>query len=233
MNKPSEGDPRLPQTAGVVFDLDGTLYTISGLGLHISLGMLTALRPLRPLFRVRAEMRDHDYGDLETFKQVFAEKLAEKSGLSPEQARNWYDNRFMVRFAAVLQKRGRVRPNLLPLLEGLRNRGVRLGVVSDFGGVPERLTALGIPLELFDDTEAAENFGVMKPTAVPFRRLAERWGIPTDRLLLVGDRVDHDQGCAQLLDVPFLGIENKKNFGASFYPWESVSRMLSAVGQPM
>ena len=216
---------------GVIFDLDGTLYTVRSLGFHIALGLLRETKPLRALFRVRKEMRGNDYGDRRTFKSVFSEILGKYCKMPPDKALDWYENRFMRRFTEVLGKRGRVRPGLIPLLEALRSRGIRLGVVSDFGAVPERLDALGISPSLFDDVEAAEHFGVMKPTAVPFQRLAERWHLCVERLVLVGDRADHDLGSARLLPAPFVGIENKNHFGEGFYPWDTVVRLLGEIGR--
>ena len=185
---------------------------------------------MRMLFRVRADMRGQDHGNKERFKRRFSEILGGYCNMTPDKALSWYEDRFMRRFTEVLRKRGHLRSGIVSLLETLRSRGVRTGVVSDFGWVPERLVALGLSPAMFDAVEAAEDFGVMKPTAVPFQKLAERWGISTDRLVLVGDRADHDLGSAQLLPSPFVGIENKKNAGDGFYPWEEAAGLLGKIG---
>lgn len=218
-------------TAAVIFDLDGTLYTLRGLGFHITIGLLGSVRPLRNLFSVRDEMRGTDFGSLETFKRVFAEKLGSRCGMTPEGALAWYDDRFMPRFIRVLKSHGRVREGFLPLLENLRSRGLRIGVVSDFGRVQERLSALGISPAFFDEVAGAEDFGVMKPSAKPFLSLLNCWGVAPERAVLVGDRADHDLGSAQLLGSRFWGIENPKNRGDGFFPWLEVKRLLEGPTQ--
>jgi HAD superfamily hydrolase (TIGR01549 family) len=213
----------------VVFDLDGTLYTLKGLGFHITLGLLTETVPLRAVFKVRDEMRGRDFGCRAAFKAAFADSLGKKSGLSPEQALNWYEHRFMGRFIKVLCKRGKVRKGLIPLLETLRKRNIRVGLVSDFGRVEERLSALSIPLSLFDEAVGAEDFGVMKPTAKPFIHFAAKWGIEPSKMILVGDRLDHDEGSAEAAGTAFIGVESRRNKGELFFPWDEVVRRLAAV----
>jgi HAD superfamily hydrolase (TIGR01549 family) len=181
------------------------------------------------MFRVRDEMRGKNFGDHSAFKAAFADSLGKRIGRSPKDALDWYDHRFMARFIEVLSKRGRVRPGLIPVLETLRNRDVRIGLVSDFGCVQERLSALSIPLSLFDETAGAEDFGVMKPTAKPFLHFADKWGILPSEMILVGDRADHDLGSAEATGAAFIGIENRSNKGDLFFSWEEVSRRLAAV----
>ena len=49
------------------------------------------------------------------------------------------------------------------LLRDLRAAGLRLGLVSDYRGVPDRLTALSLPHDAFDFVLVTEEHGAMKP----------------------------------------------------------------------
>lgn len=213
----------------VVFDLDGTLYTLRGLAFHIAVGLLSDVRKIRNMFRVRREMRGRDFGDREAFKTFFSQTLGNYCSISAAQALDWYENRFMARFIKVLSKRAVLRPELPTLLESLHKRRIRLAVVSDFGRVGDRLSALGIPLSFFDEVAGAEDFGVMKPSAEPFLGLADKWGIRGSQMVLVGDRSDHDLQSARFAGAHFIGIKNKKEVGPQFFPWPSAFEQLSSL----
>ncbi len=212
----------------IVFDLDGTLYTVSGLNFYMALEMPFEPIRLRALFKTRTDMRGTDYENREIFKAHFATKLGSRINMLPQHAIDWYEKKFMAGFINVLSKHGRLRNGLLPLLSKLRANGLRLAVVSDFGCVKERLSALGIPRDCFDEVLAAEDFGVMKPTAKPYLYLAELWKNKPSELLLIGDREDHDLGSAALLDFGFLGIESKQGKGPLFRKWPEVFNCLDS-----
>ena len=205
---------------GIIFDLDGTMYTISWLKVSITLGLLGDLNKLRHFFPVRSWLREQqpfiDEGEL---KRRFAEELSRRAGGTPEKVLHWYENRFMPRFAKVLANRAEVRDGLTPLLERLRDKNVRLAVVSDFGQVPERLDALGIPKGFFEEMVGAEAYGTMKPTATPYRVIARKWQTALSDILLVGDREDLDAGSAALAGTQFIGIAGDKRAGPDFVSW--------------
>jgi FMN phosphatase YigB (HAD superfamily) len=133
----------------------------------------------------------------------------------------------MPRFVKVLNRRGRRRDHLIPLLERTRAKGVRQAVVSDFGLIPERLEALGIPVHLFDDIVGAEDLGVMKPSAIPYRYLADKWHLPMCEILLVGDRRDQDEMSARLAQSAFIGIADNTPDDV-FLAWPDVIRTIEA-----
>ena len=214
---------------GIIFDLDGTLYTANFLGLTIAMGFVLEPVRLRRIFTVRTAERGKVYRDEAELKAAFAAALAKETGLSRADALDWYESRFMVRFTHAIRARGRRREGLVELLSTLRRHGVKLAVVSDFGWVGERLEAIGLSAAQFDDIAAAEAFGVMKPTAKPFVHLAEAWGIPVEEILLVGDRADHDEQSAALAGAQFIGIAGSKRAGKDFRPWPEVARRLEEI----
>jgi FMN phosphatase YigB (HAD superfamily) len=190
------------------------------------MGLLFDTKRLRCLFRARDAIRDRTFADRRSLYQAFAVELANRAGGTPEQVLDWYETRFMPRFIRVLRQRGQAREGLTALLERVRERGVRQAVVSDFGQVEERLRALGIPVALFDEVVGADAFGVLKPSAVPYRHLIETWGLVPAEVLLVGDRRDQDEASATLAGTDFVGIAGEKAEGGTFLPWREVIRYI-------
>jgi FMN phosphatase YigB (HAD superfamily) len=212
---------------GVIFDLDGTLYTVSWLKLNIAVGMLFDSKLLSSLFKARDAIRGTAFESRDALLSAFTAELGALTGKPPKKVLRWYQERFMPRFVKVLGSRGKMRPGLLELLGHLRKEGVRTAVVSDFGLVDERLEALGIPVDLFDEVTGAEDFGVMKPTAVPYLHLAGKWGLRPGEVLLVGDRRDQDQKSAELSGTTFVGIAVEDDVPAEpFLAWADVIRFI-------
>ena len=196
---------------GVVFDLDGTLYSLRGRQLRMTLALWRwkDLRVLRHLLGTRTWIRSKSYTDRKAFYAAFCEELGRRAGISPPEAGKWYENRFLGSFVNMLAKRARVRPGLLALLARLRQNGAKLAVVSDYGYVRERLDALNIPIDAFDQLCSSEDYGVLKPSPRPLTALAEEWGLNPKCIVMIGDRKDLDQASATAAGVNFLGISDR------------------------
>ncbi len=89
-------------------------------------------------------------------------------------------------------------PKVIPLLLKLKERGLRLGVVSDAHRLKAwiRLTELGI-CDFFDAVVAYGDVKEMKPSRVPFDKTIERLGIAPSETLMVGDNLVRDIAGAQ------------------------------------
>ncbi len=192
----------------VIFDLDGTLYTLRLMRLRMALSLLSSVGLLRQLGPARRALRGAVFSDRAALLASLHEELGRRAGTSAERARAWYEDRFLPAFVELLRRRGRLRPGLVPLLGRLRERGVRTAVVSDYGRVAERLTALRLDPGLFDDLVAAEDHGVLKPSAVPFEALALRWRLDPGEVIAVGDREDLDAASARAAGMGFVGVRD-------------------------
>src|SRR5919201_2870033 len=88
----------------------------------------------------------------------------------------------------------------LGVLEGLKGRGVRLGLVSNVSLLPDLmradLKALGI-MPLLDAETFSSEVGTRKPDPRIFQAVLERLDVPAERAVFVGDRVTDDIGGAQ------------------------------------
>jgi putative hydrolase of the HAD superfamily len=86
----------------------------------------------------------------------------------------------------------RVFPEVVPTLDALASRGLKLGVISNWDF---RLRPLLRKLRLYDYFDAVVvscNVGFCKPSPVIFQHAAEKLGLPPGAILHVGDSLDMD-----------------------------------------
>jgi FMN phosphatase YigB (HAD superfamily) len=191
---------------GVIFDLDGTLYSLKLFRFRITLALWRDIGILRYLSRTRKGLRGRVFDSRGALYDAFFSDLAMAAGRSEDFAQDWYKNRFMTVFVEMLKRNATARLGLLELLTVLGERRVRLAVVSDFDKVSERLVALDISTEYFDSLYCSADFGVLKPSARPIEALAKKWGLQTASLLVVGDRDDMDGASAKEAGAEYLNI---------------------------
>ena len=82
------------------------------------------------------------------------------------------------------------------MLLKLREEGIKVGIITD--GRPEgqrnKLAVLGLP-ELVDDVIITDELGGVqfrKPNDISFRIMQNRWGIPFEQIVYVGDNISKD-----------------------------------------
>lgn len=82
-----------------------------------------------------------------------------------------------------------------PLMEWLRQRGIKIAVLSNFSlaSLEPSLEALGLA-EYVDVACAAPVIGISKPDAAAFHLTAERLGVAPERCLVIDDRLEHVEG---------------------------------------
>lgn len=217
------------QIKGVIFDLDGTLYTLKGLKIRMTFALFSSLGILRHLSKSRAAIRNREFNDRSSLLNAFYKALSENAHITQDKAKQWYHEAFLVTFVRMLANHAMTRQGLMPLLTKLKQRNVRLAVVSDFGCVVERLHALNISPALFDTLDAAEDYGVLKPSPRPMNALAAKWQLDPSEILVVGDRQDLDGECAAAAGMQFLGIcEKKKHETETFLHWNDALKTIEA-----
>jgi HAD superfamily hydrolase (TIGR01509 family) len=85
-------------------------------------------------------------------------------------------------------------PDTVPTLRALRERGLRVGVVSDTGfDLRPALDHLGLSPYL-DSVVMSFQYGVCKPAVSVFRTASEQLGVKPERTLMVGDNPLTDSG---------------------------------------
>jgi HAD superfamily hydrolase (TIGR01549 family) len=98
------------------------------------------------------------------------------------------------------------RSGTLAILDFLRERGIRCGLLSDYP-VGDKLATLNLK-RYFDPvlcTSDAE-IGVLKPNPLGFLRVCEMWNLPPHEVLVIGDRVEVDGAGAAAAGMPSVII---------------------------
>lgn len=181
-----EGDDSQP-IKGVIFDLDDTLYSEKD---YIRSGYRKVAEYLK---------RDDAYEKLCAFfkdgKQAIDEYLLEiGEQLRKEECLKIYREQTpdIVLYDGVIE-----------LIQELKSKGVKVGIITD--GRPEgqkaKLKALGLD-EMVDDIVITDELGGVqfrKPCDIAYRIIQNRWRIPYEQIVYVGDNPNKDfQACRQL-----------------------------------
>ncbi|MCC7353347.1 MAG: HAD family hydrolase, partial [Anaerolineae bacterium] len=86
----------------------------------------------------------------------------------------------------------RLFPDTLPTLKALRERGYRLGVISNWDwSLPELLDRMGLSRH-FEVIAVSARVGANKPHPAIFRHALNHLGVPPERALHVGDNPEAD-----------------------------------------
>jgi putative hydrolase of the HAD superfamily len=103
----------------------------------------------------------------------------------------------------------KVYPDVVPALQGLREDGVRLGVVSNWDSrLPTLLEELGLT-EYFEALGVSHLEGVEKPDPDLFRRVLQRLGAAPEEALHVGDVPALDLAGAKAAGVDAVLVDRK------------------------
>mgnify|MGYP000665072897 CR=1 FL=1 len=213
---------------GVVFDLDGTLYDKRPLEWFMVRKLLLALPRLLRYTRVRTGLAGADHGSGEGIARVTLERLADSVAEQQRWAR-WIRERYEPTLIRGLREASALYPGARELLAGLRAAGLRLGLVSDYRGVPERLAALGLDGAAFDFVLVTEEIGAMKPAPRMVAAMLAGMQLPAEALVMVGDRDFTDQRFAEAAGMHFLGVRPKGPADATWMPWSGVQARLLAL----
>lgn len=99
------------------------------------------------------------------------------------------------------------------MLKGLKEKGMRLGIITD--GRPEgqqnKLSALGL-VDIIDDIIITDELGGVqfrKPNDISFRIMQTRWGVPFENIAYIGDNSDKDFIAPGILGMRSVYFDNK------------------------
>lgn len=171
----------------VAFDIDGTLYPNATMYLKSLPFVITHLRLMLAYANVRREVRQKR--PVEDLQALEADMLAERLGVSPEQARRRIDEDIHGKWERVLDRVDPY-PHVEECVRDLRNTGFSVAVTSDFP-VERKLERLGLD-DLFDCRLWTEESGYLKPHAEPFLELAKCMDVPPEQVLYVGNSYEYD-----------------------------------------
>jgi HAD superfamily hydrolase (TIGR01549 family) len=203
-------NPVAPATRirAVLFDVDGTLYYQRPVRLRmaIELGMLAFTRPLHAPTTWRA-LREYRNAQETLRTQPEGADGARQIALAAERAgvsaahvaaivEEWMIER-PLKYLAGCRAHG-----LVELLDFLRAKRVRVGILSDYPAA-KKLDALGIR-QYFSLVLCGgdPDVGAFKPNPRGFLAASERWHLDPTEILYVGDRPDADGAGAAAANMP-------------------------------
>lgn len=192
----SEGDDTQP-IKGVILDLDDTLYSEKQ---YVRSGYKKIAEHLG---RNDAEEKLWQY--FEEGKQAIDEYLSE-IGLEDkkDECLEIYRNQKpeITLYDGVIEK-----------IEDLKGKGIKVGIITD--GRPEgqraKLNALGLN-ELIDDIIITDELGGIqfrKPNDISFRIMQNRWKIPFEQMIYVGDNIKKDFQAPKQLGMRWKCVKNE------------------------
>jgi phosphoglycolate phosphatase len=185
----------MDRPAALVFDLDGTL-------IDSRRDITTAIN------RMREELGLPPI-PLEAVVTMVGEgaRLLVERALGPDFPPDQVDRalaRYLEHYADVCLEETRAYPGIEEMLEGLVER-YPLALLSNKGEALSRKILAGLGLSrFFGEILGGDSLPTRKPDPAGLRVLAERLGVPLERLLLVGDtwidaETAHNAGCAFIL----------------------------------
>lgn len=170
----------MSEVHAVLFDLDGVLRQFDRARGEAAAAAHGA--SLRELARVAFDadlLRTLVTGGLRRAEWVA--EVGRRTG-QPEAARAW------------LETTGELDPASVAVVEALKARGVRLGVLTNgTDTIEQELTELGV-VHLFDAIVSTWHVGVCKPEARAYHAAAEALALPCERILFTDDRAENIEG---------------------------------------
>jgi len=159
------------------------------------------LRAVISAERHRAQGKGADTAELDNWwRSVFAKIWPHRDDLVNEMLRWLHEGRF-----------NRVFKDTIPALEALAAMGMPMAIISNFGReLPELLARFRL-LHFFDPVIVSAEVGIAKPDPRIFGLLAEKLGIPRQRLLYVGDHIGDDIEGARGAGLDAVLIDRKSN----------------------
>jgi len=215
---------------GVVFDLDGTLYDKRALEWFMVRSMPLALLRLLRYTRVRTSLAGLDCEHADAIASLTLERLS-RDGAAQRRWQRWIREHYEPAVIRGLREAATLYPGVPELLARLRAAGLRLGLVSDYRGVPDRLTALGLSPGQFDYVLVTEEQGAMKPAPRMAAAALAGMQLPGSALVMVGDRAFADERFAAAAGMRFLGVRPRGPADGAWMPWPAVqARLLAWTG---
>mgnify|MGYP005845406971 CR=1 FL=1 len=171
--------PRLP--VGVIYSEVARRYGASCEAAELERRFWRAFRAAPPLCFPRAAEEEREARERQWWEQIVRQVF---EGCAPSDFSAFFSELYAT-FAR--PETWAVFPDVLPAFSGLRARGVRLGVVSNFDGRLEGiLTGLRLRLWL-DVVVTSSQAGAAKPSPEIFHVAARKLALPPERLWHVGD----------------------------------------------
>lgn len=171
----------------VVFDVDGTLYP--NWKMLLKSGIFFFHHPFVSMAFARLRKDVREIGGVEDLREAQISLAAGYLHTSREKAAYLLDTHiygtYMAMFADISPF-----PEVEHTLRFLRDRGIKIGIISDFPIRP-KLSYLGLD-EYWDMAISADEIGALKPDPYPFIKAAEILEAEPSEILYIGNNYKYD-----------------------------------------
>jgi len=188
----------------VAFDIDGTLYPNILMYVYSIPFFLAYPRFVFHFGKVRRKVRK--IRPIENLRSAQALLLSKEMGISEEKASDLIARRIYRQWEACFH--GMILyPGIKRLLSELKNRGLKLAVLSDFP-IGKKLHYFRLA-GYFDHALSSESSGYLKPNPEPFQALAAALGFSPGEILFVGNSWRYDiAGASEIgMKTAYIGVK--------------------------
>ncbi|UTD12914.1 HAD family hydrolase [Treponema denticola] len=179
--------------SAIAFDIDGTLYPSWRFNLRIIPFLLKHFNFMSAFNKTRKDIRLWQEKNpdkvLSNFFDFQAEILAKYAGKNKEDVKNFLETEI---YEGWKKRFARIKPYFFAResIEEFKRCGLKIALLSDF--LPEQKNDVWGILPLCDAVFGTETIGALKPSPLPFKRLAEALDLPCDKILYVGNNLRYD-----------------------------------------
>jgi putative hydrolase of the HAD superfamily len=212
------------------FDVDGTLYPNYRFYMRVLPKVVSHPFLLTAFYKARKRIRCMDAAG-NSFYDTQAAFCAEELGLAKREGGA---GKIKAMIAGQIYSAWeklfdgvKLYPHVKASLDMFKEHGLKLAVLSDFP-LGAKLKHLGLN-GIWDVELCSEEIGALKPHPLPFRRLAERLGLPPQRILYIGNSPAYDIAGARnagmmtaLLRPSLLSLFPDRNSGFTFYDYRQL-----------
>ena len=200
---------KIPGIEAIAFDIDGTLYPAWKLTLRAVPFFIRHIRFMNAFRKVRRILHEYSSSNpdkvLPDFFNEQSELLAAQLSISTQEAGDFLDREIYKGWKKIFL-RIRPYPFAKEAIIRLKEAGFKIGILSDFP--PEQKGSVWGMLPLCDAALDSEAFGALKPSRIPFLKLAEALNTPCERILYVGNSKAYDVAGASSVGMKTAYIEN-------------------------
>ena len=184
---------KIPGIEAIAFDIDGTLYPAWKLSLRAIPFFIRHIRFMKAFAKVRRVLHEYSSSEpdkaLPDFFKIQNELLATHLSVSAQEAGAFLDREIYKGWKKIFLHI-RPYPFAKEAITRLKEAGFKIGILSDFP--PEQKGSVWGILPLCDVALDSEAVGALKPSRIPFLKLAAALNTPCERILYVGNSKAYD-----------------------------------------
>ena len=173
--------------SAIAFDIDGTLYSSVRFSLRIVPYFLSNLPFYLKYNKVRKIL--HKTAPLPDFYEYQARLLSEELSSTPEEAKALIKSIVYDGLKPYFEKTPSFK-GVEEAFKRFKNAGLKIALMSDFP--PDQKGELWGLKPYCDVILGSEDIGALKPSKYPFAIMAQKLGVPEDKILYVGNSVKYD-----------------------------------------